>query len=168
MTLSACGDGEFTCQDGTCIALEKRCNLKLECPDQSDESECTLIDVPTGYKNTIPPPPTQPPKPLYIHFSTNIISFPAIRTQDLTFETSIELHLRWRDQRLTYQNLKRDRSLNLLSFEQAGIIWTPKLFFANAFGNVYTNLKEGSKVECIPEGKSSPGPRSNNEESTSS
>lgn len=34
LTLSVCGEGEFTCSDGTCVRLSQRCDLRVDCPDQ--------------------------------------------------------------------------------------------------------------------------------------
>lgn len=157
ITLSVCGDGKYTCADGTCINLENRCDLRLDCPDFSDEAHCSVVDIPKDYHITIPPPPTTEGKPLPIYFTINIISFPSIATEDLTFMTSFELKLRWYDTRLNYLNLKDDRTLNVLSKESSQNIWTPQLFFSNAFGNVFTNLDQSARIECIQEAESVPG-----------
>ncbi|XP_068220335.1 uncharacterized protein [Palaemon carinicauda] len=158
LTISVCGEGLFTCKDGTCIDLTKRCDLRADCSDQSDEASCSLLDIPSGYMANIPPPPVTENEPLPVMFMINIISFPSIETEDLTFVTSLELKLRWQDVRLTYLNLKDDRSLNVLSEAAVSQIWKPRVFFSNAQGNVFSNLKEGSRIECIRDGKSTIGP----------
>ncbi|XP_071531024.1 LOW QUALITY PROTEIN: uncharacterized protein [Panulirus ornatus] len=158
LTLSVCGEGEFTCADGTCIKLSQRCDLRVDCPDQSDEAQCSIVDVPQGYRHSIPPPPTTEGDPLDILFLVDLIAFPSIVTQDLIFDTTLSLHLRWKDIRLNYLNLHDDRTLNLLSRESVESIWTPRVFFSNAQGNVFTNLGQGARVECIRQGPSQPGP----------
>ena len=157
LSLSVCGEGQYTCDEGSCIELSKKCDLRVDCPDQSDETGCTLLDIQTGYSVTIPPPPTNPPTPLFINISVNINSFPVIKTQDLVFETNLELLLTWQDIRLNFLNLKQERSLNLLSPGDVKKIWTPTVFFANANGNLFSNLEQGSRVECIKNGESYPG-----------
>lgn len=157
LTLSLCGDGKYTCADGTCINLTQRCDLRIDCPDFSDEARCSVVDIPQDYFTNIPPPPTVEGKPLSIYFAINIISFPSIATDDLTFVTSFELKLRWVDKRLNYLNLKDDLTLNVLTTESMKNIWIPKLFFSNAFGNVFTNVDQGSRIECIQEGESTVG-----------
>uniref|UniRef100_T1IKD2 Basement membrane-specific heparan sulfate proteoglycan core protein n=1 Tax=Strigamia maritima TaxID=126957 RepID=T1IKD2_STRMM len=37
----SCGSNKFQCKDGTCIDEEKRCNEYPDCPDYSDEYDCT-------------------------------------------------------------------------------------------------------------------------------
>ena len=142
-----------------------RCDLRLDCPDDSDESGCSIVDFPPGYKNIIPPPSEDPEEPLPILFPVNIIAFPSIKTQELIFESTLQIKLRWRDSRLNFKNLKEDKTLNLLSRQSAENIWKPIVFFQNAFGKVYTNFDEGAKIECIPEGFPSPGDKSREEES---
>lgn len=158
LTLSVCGHGQFTCMDGSCIDLAKRCDLRVDCNDNSDEAACSLVAIPPGYSPIIPPPHISQTESLPIEFLLKIISFPHIATQDQTFTTALELTLRWRDKRLDYHNLKEDRTLNLLSSKAVKNIWTPHVFFTNALGNMFTNLDQGSRVECVRGGDSYPGP----------
>ncbi|XP_071522701.1 uncharacterized protein [Panulirus ornatus] len=152
MTLSVCNQKQFTCADGTCIDLQRRCDMREDCPDQSDEAQCKLVVIPPGYRPTLPPPSPTYTQPLPIRFSVNLVAFPSILTNDLTFVTRLQLLLAWKDSRLRYLNLKKDSSLNLLSPNTVLSIWTPRVFFKNAHGNVFTNTGEGSRVVCVREG----------------
>ncbi|XP_069949577.1 uncharacterized protein [Cherax quadricarinatus] len=158
LTLSVCETGEFTCADGSCIKLFQRCDLRIDCPDQSDEAQCSVVEAPDSYRKTIPPPSIVEGKPLDIFFMIDLTSFPSIATQDLTFITNLNLKLRWQDVRLTYKNLHNDSTLNLLTSESIANLWTPRVFFSNAQGNVFTNLDQGAHVECIRQAPSKPAP----------
>ena len=46
LLFSACEEGEYTCNDGQCIAMKKRCNQYSDCRDKSDEINCNLIVIP--------------------------------------------------------------------------------------------------------------------------
>lgn len=158
LTLSVCGKGEFTCADGNCIDLSLRCNLRIDCPDESDESLCSVVDIPPGYNTNIPPPSAWKGNPLDVKLGIQLIAFPSIVTQDLSMTATFKLSLQWKDIRLNYLNLKEDRSLNKLSSKDVDDIWTPRVHFSNALGNVFTNLGPGSRLECLRESPSSPGP----------
>ena len=55
LKLTGCTDGEFTCDDGLCIAMEERCNQVPDCEDKSDERGCRLIVLEGDYNKNIPP-----------------------------------------------------------------------------------------------------------------
>ena len=47
------------------------------------------------------------------------------------FRVTFQLTLDWRDQRLTYLNLKEDNFHNMVSFEAGKRIWSPVIIFGN-------------------------------------
>ncbi|KAK3896192.1 hypothetical protein Pcinc_000114 [Petrolisthes cinctipes] len=57
LTLSPCQVGEFTCTDGSCIPFAKRCDLKFDCKDKTDESFCDIVNFPGDYRSKLPPRP---------------------------------------------------------------------------------------------------------------
>lgn len=48
--LTVCQEDQFTCDDGTCVAQNQRCNLQYDCRDNSDEAKCHMIRLPLDYK----------------------------------------------------------------------------------------------------------------------
>ncbi len=64
LSLTACPRGSFNCDDGTCLDLANKCDSSADCPDNSDEKNCTILlfssdytkeqipDKHTGYGNT--------------------------------------------------------------------------------------------------------------------
>lgn len=40
LTVETCQVNEFTCSDGNCIPIAKKCNLDFDCRDRSDEITC--------------------------------------------------------------------------------------------------------------------------------
>ena len=57
LTLTGCSDIEFTCNDGSCVSMEVRCDDKTDCEDQSDEDDCLLIKPNSQYKKALVPHP---------------------------------------------------------------------------------------------------------------
>ena len=47
LTISMCNfNEEFTCNKGSCVSIDKRCDGIKDCSDESDEEECSNIDIP--------------------------------------------------------------------------------------------------------------------------
>ena len=55
LNLNACDDlNEYNCQDGSCVAIEQRCDSKFDCFDDSDERGCNKIEIPKSYLKHVP------------------------------------------------------------------------------------------------------------------
>ena len=57
LTLSTCTTDQFTCDEGTCIGIDLRCDGNTDCDDQSDEVGCNSLNIGKSYKKNDPPPP---------------------------------------------------------------------------------------------------------------
>ena len=114
LLLTSCHDDEYTCNDGSCISKHRRCDLSVDCADQSDEMDCSVVMVPPGYSAQLPPP-TYKGTSLPILFALNITS---VRRFDLvSFTIGIDTYIkrRWRDRRLKYNNLLASMRANKLT-----------------------------------------------------
>ncbi len=49
LTFSDCHPSKFTCSDGQCLDLERKCNSIVDCADGSDEAECHFLVVDKSY-----------------------------------------------------------------------------------------------------------------------
>ncbi|KAG7160120.1 Ligand-gated ion channel 50-like [Homarus americanus] len=79
LSLSACYDWEYTCGDGTCIKLEQRCDLRVDCPDNTDETGCEKLVLPKGYLSTLTPAGVSL-GPLKMNLSLSIQGFSEVHT----------------------------------------------------------------------------------------
>ena len=55
LKFTTCFSGEFTCNDGQCVGIGKRCDQTSHCNDQSDEENCQIIQMKKRYNKKIPP-----------------------------------------------------------------------------------------------------------------
>ena len=46
---TTCKSGDFTCNDGQCIDIEKRCAQTFNCNDRSDEENCKMLEIDDNY-----------------------------------------------------------------------------------------------------------------------
>ena len=129
LTFSVCDTGMFTCDDGECIELTKKCNLEEDCSDGTDETYCDNIDFSGGYRTSLAPR-TDGGVELFVNVSVS--TFPTISTEELQFIANFELSLRWKDQRLKYKNLNNITNLNKIEIDDRDRMWKPSVDFKNA------------------------------------
>ena len=156
IVISRCDvDTEFTCDSGTCIDLNKRCDEKNDCIDGSDENLCFLVSVPVSYKKDNPPKPKIPRASLKIHTQVTIINIDSIDTVNMIVGLTIKIRMKWYDERLTFRNPSMNQD-NILSAETGRQLWLPldNLIHENAIiGEVkYDNQKEIMLHPGMPEG----------------
>nr|XP_027231093.1 uncharacterized protein LOC113822752 [Penaeus vannamei] len=127
--LSACYDWEYSCKDGTCIDLEQRCDLRVDCPDNSDEIGCDKLVLPEDYLSQLTPPGSQVGGPLGVNLSISLHGFSEINVQDMKLTVDFTLLLSWYDMRLQYQNLKE---LDDINYVKPSAVWNPTIELTNA------------------------------------
>ncbi|XP_042208523.1 uncharacterized protein LOC121856845 [Homarus americanus] len=134
LSLSACYDHEYTCDEGTCINLTQRCDLRVDCPDNTDETGCDKLSRPPEYLHSLPPPGVEL-GPLSLNTSVTLKGFSQVDIRDMKLTVDFSIIITWFDLRLRYKNLK---DLSDLNFIQPSLVWTPSLELVNAdFPNTY-------------------------------
>ena len=115
--------------------MHDRCNKIIDCPmDSSDEDNCQMINFDRTYKTEFAPVKVDGNKNIIktqIVVTVNLLTILKVDEVDSNFSCQLKLHLTWFDQRLQYNNLKKDTNYNTLSEEERNKIWTPKLIFTN-------------------------------------
>ena len=131
LSLTTCGPDKYTCNDGLCIDMLKRCDSWPDCIDKSDELNCRKINTVRSYQKHISPPGHDGSDKLEIKVSIDLVSIVNIDEVASIFQVQFTLHLSWYDSRLTFDNLKNNTWLNTLSPREKDSIWFPELFFLN-------------------------------------
>ena len=158
LTLTNCIDNDsglasFTCDDGTCVEMNQRCDLQVDCPDSSDEKNCDVLQVPDDYRSQIFPIMSDG-NALLVTVNVSILAFPEIDTLELSYTSDFILLIKWIDPRLVFYNLRDQYDMNALSKSIQGKIWAPALSFPNARQAEGTVVDELSLTRIIRKGNS--------------
>lgn len=151
MAMSICNFGtEFTCDSGYCIDINKRCDENYDCLDGSDEKFCSLVNVPFSYKKDNPPKTNNSKVPLELHTQITIINIDSIDTVNMIVGLTIEISMKWLDERLTFSNPTMNRD-NILSAVTGRQLWLPldRLIHENA---IIGEVKSGNvkRIQLLP------------------
>ena len=112
MKLTACKMGEFTCDDGQCVAMNQRCNQLPNCRDKSDEIGCKILTLEYGYNQRVPPIGQislndGSVTPVPVRISLVLLKVVDIEEEDHSIELQFQITLEWKEIRATYHNLKK-------------------------------------------------------------
>ena len=143
-------NGEFTCNDGQCVSMEKRCDQLPDCKDSSDEKGCQLFSLVEGYNNVVSPFArmsylNDTIVPVSINVSMRLLKMMGIDERENSIDLQFKIILEWRDQRITFNNLKKDSFFNALTEDEMRTIWLPILIYTN------TDQKETTRLGWVSE-----------------
>jgi hypothetical protein len=150
LTLTGCTEEEFTCREGLCVTMEKRCDGVVNCRDKSDEVGCSKVVVDSSYNRLIAPPPLDNQTKAVIGIAITIHSILKIDEIRETFYVSFTQEVSWTDPRLVYHNIKRNTNTNVMSAQETEAIWTPKLVFYNTKGKEESVTDQRTILSIIP------------------
>jgi hypothetical protein len=151
LKLTGCREGQFTCDDGQCINITKRCDQTPNCRDKSDEEGCKLLVLQRSYKKLIPPISTVSPVndtivPAHVNVSIVLLKIVKMEETDHKIDMQFEINLEWKEtSRLIYHNLQKRTSLNVINDEDVGKLWLPKVIYVNTDQKETTRLGEGGE-----------------------
>ena len=146
LKLTGCKDGEFTCDDGQCINMERRCDQvtgkEPDCRDKSDEKGCKLIVFEGNYNKITPPIESDNGIviPTDVSISITLMKVVEIEETDHSIHLQFQISFEWRENRVKYLNLKRKTSLNALTKVDIEDLWLPLIIYDN------TDQKESTRL----------------------
>ena len=137
LKLTGCNEYEYTCDDGQCVNMTRRCDQFPNCHDGSDEKDCKLIVLNEGYNKGVPPFIMKMYNggeivPTAVNVSVNLFNVMSMDEVENTIDLKFEITMDWFDRRLTYNNLKPDHFfLNKLDENDIRQIWLPLITYQN-------------------------------------
>lgn len=154
MQLTSCNPDEFTCNNGSCITKDKRCDLVTDCADLSDELNCEVIHVPEGYSSALPPPKTSA-EPVAFRFFLRILSIREINLSSFRLTMDVVLSIRWVDSRLLYMNLQKEYHAN--KAKDTDRLWTPRISIRDGIKSSVDANMQYKVIFVVAEGRPIPG-----------
>ena len=125
------------------MCIRDRCNSEFDCNDESDEMGCKLIIFKESYNKNIPPITKEIGKgalPANVSISITLMKVVEIEEVDHSIHLQFHISLLWKENRVTYQNLKKQTSLNVLTNEDIEKIWLPLVVYDNIDQKEVTRL----------------------------
>ena len=113
------------------------------CRDESDENGCQLIVFNDNYKSNVPPIDSANEGmviPVNVGISITLMKVVEIEEVDHSIHLQFQISLEWKENRVTYQNLKAKTSLNTLTMADIYKLWLPLVIYDN------TDQKESSRL----------------------
>ena len=144
LKLTGCREGEFTCSDGQCVAMEQRCDQLPDCRDKSDEKNCQLMVIDDSYNKKVPPIGNKDGKVLPAKVNVTIVLKDIIEIEETRHKISFKfsIRLKWYENRAQFYNLKQRASLNALSQTEIESMWLPFVIYDNTDQNEAVKLAE--------------------------
>ena len=159
LKLSRCKEGEFTCANGQCIKMEKRCDQvtgkEPNCRDKSDENGCELIIFENNYNKNIPPfeetinEKGEEVAQTNVRISITLMKVVEIEEVDHSIHIQFMISMQWKENRVNYHNLKKKTSLNALAEKDVNKLWLPLVVYDNTDQKQTTRLGEFGNGEWI-------------------
>ena len=102
--------------------MNERCDQIIQCQDESDEDDCSLLVFKKSYNKLVPPISFNPTDnsviPINIQVSSSLRNVLEISEFTHTIDLKLSISLEWYDNRILFHNLKREEALNVLSFSE--------------------------------------------------
>ena len=99
LKMTACKEEDFTCYDGQCVSMTKRCDQVPNCRDDSDEKGCNILVLKEGYNKRVPPVGKNEKDeltPVPVNVSLTLLKVVDIKEEDYSIELQIQINLQWK------------------------------------------------------------------------
>ncbi|KAK7068940.1 hypothetical protein SK128_006012 [Halocaridina rubra] len=125
MALTTCSKDEFTCNNGTCLTMWKRCDGENDCGDDSDEN-CALVQPLASSYRSYRPYLKKTPMSIF----TKIVKIVDVAVDQNVIKLHLLLQTSWKDDRIILLQLGNNSEDNIVPLSEG--IWYPNYYLTNA------------------------------------
>ena len=123
------------------FSMNERCDQIIQCQDESDEDDCSLLVFKESYNKLVPPISFNKADnniiPVSIRVSTSLRNVLEISEFTHTIDLKLGISLEWYDKRVLFHNLKSEEALNVLSNSEVyvpiNLIFLAKILLSDEF-----------------------------------
>ena len=123
------------------FSMNERCDQIIQCQDESDEDNCSLLVFKESYNKLVPPVSFNYSGnniiPVSIRVSTSLRNVLEISEFTHTIDLKLGISLEWYDKRVLFHNLKSEEALNVLSNSEVyvpiNLIFFAKILLSDEF-----------------------------------
>ena len=137
--MTRCGQDEFTCEQGSCVSMDVRCDGKKDCGDGTDETHCSRIKVFEGYNKKLIPLPLEGQDKFFYNMSLYINKIISIDEINGKFKIKMTIDRYWFNPQLIYMDLHKADDQNELTLDDKKLMWIPR--------TVFHNIESGSSID---------------------
>ena len=104
------------------------------CRDNSDENGCQLVVFNSNYNKNIPPIESAKdgsPIPADVSIGITLMKVVEIEEVDHSIHLQFQISMEWKENRVSYRNLKAKSSLNALTRHEIDRLWLPLVIYDN-------------------------------------
>ena len=127
-----------------------RCDATEDCLDSSDEFNCKVANIGSGYKKYLlpPNPENKISEKLEVKVSATLHSISNFDSVKGNYEGKFTIGLEWIDSRLTFNNLRDPPKINRLQPKEMEKIWYPNFIFENTKNKEFSILDSKSTLKA--------------------
>ena len=129
-----------------------RCDGKTDCKDFTDEIDCRVVEFDSSYNKFLSPPVEEGHSKLSVLTSVSLHSVSSLDPILASYEAEFTVTLKWRDERLRFNNLRAESNMNSIRPAETDQIWFPEFYFDNTREKVKNIIDDSAVLRVLRNG----------------